>query len=412
MALKPSMTSLGLQDFPAEMQTPIVSNSVQNFEPEMVKSDALNTRVVIHSRFPKLVQQFLEHKRLHGSSIEQKFYHSRWTWRNQIARLVDKRALVFMGGGDFTVLRSGKRIGIAYREWDRVGTEDETQNKHLFLKGYLSYDEIMLSSLLGVSGPSFFINDGRRNNIGHRATAGEFEPRGIIIGLVGARFERKDRMDSVYILKDVPNPRQHPELRNIFLDFFGRSKNPALDFDTDMYKARIRITADIMLLEANRRAKAASKKAYVYVVGLGLGVWSRGPQQSLSYVQTFMESLEELGDSLPHIGILEFACIDEVLGWKQRSLTFGNGQNTINVRFSRRNPAEKLRGADSNHLLILSYAWDGNAFPGNEYWVGSLSASGDPAAACMSTIGELHNSMINPGFLDHIEVLDVTPAVS
>lgn len=42
----------------------------------------------------------------------------------------------------------------------------------------------MLGSLLGVSGPSYFINDGARNNSGIVAAPGTFESRGIIIGLV------------------------------------------------------------------------------------------------------------------------------------------------------------------------------------------------------------------------------------
>ncbi|KAI1348201.1 hypothetical protein F5Y01DRAFT_292808 [Xylaria sp. FL0043] len=401
------MAPFGLQDLPVGVEPPITSNSVTNFDPETVQSDALSTRIVIHSRFPQLVQRFLEHKKLHGSSAEKAFY-AEMTMQKQISRLVEKRSLVFMDASDFTVLRDGQRIGSAYMEWDRVGTEEEKHNRHLFLKDYLSYDEIMLSSLIGVSGPSFFINDGRRDNRGRPGKAGEFEPRGVIIGLVGARFEREDRMDSAYILQDNGNPRQHPELRGIFFDFFGQRKSPALAFDEAVYKARIRVSADVLFLEASRRAKAAGKKAYVYVVGLGLGVWGwhSSVNQSLLYVEAFIESLHQLGDGLSHIATVEFAWIKEVLGFTQRSMTFGASQSVIGVKFSRRNPAEKLRGSDENHLLVLSYAWDGNAFPGNEYWLGSLSGSGDPAAACMSTISELHNPIVNPGFLDRIEVLN------
>lgn len=408
MPSKPSLVPFGLQDFPEEVSPPITSNSVTNFDPETIKKDTLETRIVVHRRFPQLVQRFLEHKTRHGSSVEKALYHAGWTWQQQTARLIEKRSLVFMGGRDFTMLRNGEQIGNAYKEWDRVGTEEESQNKHLFLQNYLSYDEIMLGSLMGVSGPSYFINDGNRYNQGRPGKAGTFEPRGIIIGLVGARFERGDRMDSALLLRNVRNPRQHPELKDIFLDFLGERKDPNAMFNESLYKARIRIAADILFLEATRRAKDTGKKAHVYVVGLGLGVWGLHgfSKQTLLYVQAFIESLEQLGDGLHHIVTVEFAWIDPVLGFEQRTMTFGTSQTSVDVRFSRRNPAEKLCGPDENHLLVLSYAWDGNAFPGNEYWGGSLSGSGDPAAACMSTISELHNPMINPGFLDRLEVLN------
>lgn len=45
---------------------------------------------------------------------------------------------------------------------------------------------------------------------------------------------------------------------------------------------------------------------------------------------------------------------------------------------------------------MVSYAWDGNALPGNEFWVGNLNTSGDPAAAASTQISELHNPHINP----------------
>lgn len=44
----------------------------------------------------------------------------------------------------------------------------------------------------------------------------------------------------------------------------------------------------------------------------------------------------------------------------------------------------------------MSYAWDGNALPGNEYWSGKLGSSGDSAAASSTQITEIHNPHINP----------------
>ena len=87
-----------------------------------------------------------------------------------------------MGAQDATILRDGERINPGYPEWDRNGEEHQSRNKLLKLKDYLSYDEIMLGSLMGVSGHSYFINEGSRHNIGKPAKVGTFEPRGVIIG--------------------------------------------------------------------------------------------------------------------------------------------------------------------------------------------------------------------------------------
>jgi len=50
-------------------------------------------------------------------------------------------------------------------------------------------------------------------------------------------------------------------------------------------------------------------------------------------------------------------------------------------------------------LIVANYAWDCNSFPGNEYWMGSLTASGDPAAACCSTIWNHMNPVLNKRFM-------------
>jgi hypothetical protein len=220
----------------------------------------------------------------------------------------------------------------------------------------------------------------------------------VIVGLVGARFERKGRMDSIFILPPSSSEGMDTGLSTLFESFFGVQRNEER-FNTHMYQARMRITIDMFLLEANARAKHAQRKAYAYVVGLGLGVWEYHPDQAEFYIDTFTTALTSL--SLPHISTLEFAWINVPPACIQR-VTSTAQERGIKVLFSKRNPAKKL---ESDELLVLSYAWDGNAFPGNEYWNGSLDGSGDPAAACMSTIPELHNPLVNEGFVERIVVL-------
>lgn len=408
-----AFTFLNLKDL--AIKPPITTNSVTNFTTSSIKSDAENTYILIHPNFPSLCTAFLTHKRQHGSKYEQTLYASpaAFTWRDLVRRLIAKRTIVFMGAGDHTLLRDGTEAPSPHEEWSRNGTDQQDQNRHLTLEEYLSYDEIMLGSLIGVSGPSHFINDGDRYNSGVPGDAGTFVDRGVIVGLVGARFERRERMDSVYILPPsaANPPRQHAALQEIFRAWFASSSTFRREgqglgdkgFDVDAYKARMRITIDMFLLEADARAKQVGKKAHAYVVGLGLGVWQRVPGQAEYYVSAFVDALGLL--KLRHVQTLEFAYIT-VSNQLADAVSAEAAKQGIRVLFSKRNPAALLPGGEKEEdtLLVLSYAWDGNAFPGNEYWQGSLCGSGDPAAACMSTVGELHNPIVNPGFLERIKI--------
>ncbi|KAI1864111.1 uncharacterized protein JN550_009131 [Neoarthrinium moseri] len=388
---------------------PVDTNNINNpnFVQDTVQRDAEETRIIVHHKYPALVESFLAHKRQHGSNVEKALYGTpdSWTWRQQVARLIAKRPLVFMDRNDYTVLRNGYRAGGIPTEWNRVGTDAEGSNSHVKLAEYLSYDEMMLGSLLGVSGPSYFINSGKRYNKARPDAPGTFQDRGVIMGLVGARFERSDRMDSVFMQPKAPSPNQHEALSAIFMEFFGETRRPSELFDERMYKARMRITVDILLLEANDRAKLdGQRKAYVHVVGLGLGVWQVDSRQPQYYVGCFNEAIHEMGPKLQNIGTLDFSWVDVPTG-VQAQLVHTAAQHGIEVIFSKREPAAKLPPQKQDQLLVLSYAWDGNAFPGNEYWDHALTGSGDPAAACMSTISELHNPIINPEYLQRIKIL-------
>ncbi|QDS75265.1 hypothetical protein FKW77_000839 [Venturia effusa] len=375
---------------------PTFANRISNFPPEQIASDALSTHIVLHPRLPALFENFLSHKRLYGSSHEKAIYEDAgaYSWKHLTTRLIEKRPLAFLTGSDTTMLRDGTRLSDAVEEWDRNGTDQQRLNKVLTLEEYLSYDEIFLSSLIGVSGWTYFINRGSRNNHAKKREFPKWEERGVILGLVGARFEREGRMDSSLILPPSTSDNRHPLLRKLFLDFFGPAEQAVHEsFDERLYMERMRITIETLLLDANARARdMKGKKAFIHVVGLGLGVWQYSPNQPSLYISTFTYSLHTL--KLPYISTINFSWIDNVPASDRDACTAAGLLKGITVEFSKRDPAESLEKPDRDFLMV-TYAWDGNAMPGNEYWMGMLGASGDPAAACCSTIAELHNPLVN-----------------
>lgn len=240
-----------------------------------------------------------------------------------VARLIKQRPLHFTNQYDYTMLRDGTEL-LGREEWLHVGTTDEHYNKHIKLAEYLSYDEMILASLLGTSGPSYFINDGRGDNCSVPGDLGTFETRGIMVGLVGARFQCPGHMDAALCLPpDCEKPKylQHPRLTKIIQEWLGEKPgyvtvgaddeyDDELKFDDLMYKARMRISSETLLLEANSCAveEDRGRKAYVHLVGLGLGVWMYCEDQIAWFVEEVTATLQRL--SLPHDGTLELAWID------------------------------------------------------------------------------------------------------
>ena len=67
---------------------------------------------------------------------------------------------------------------------------------------------------------------------------------------------------------------------------------------------------------------------------------------------------------------------------KKCLLDYDNLEEKYKISNDKREKSEKLK--DENLVLVCNYPWDGNSYPGNEYWCGGsyLSGSSDPAAAC------------------------------
>ncbi|KAK4308408.1 hypothetical protein Pmani_019882 [Petrolisthes manimaculis] len=366
---------------------------------------------LIHEKVLPLLAAFLHHKRIHGRKKERKLYEN-LDVMGLVDRLVAKRPIVFFTERDSYILRDGT---LGSGDWYDIGHSRERPG--LTLSDYISYDEVKLSALLCVSSQSPFINDGSRHNRGVLGAPGTFQPEGVIVGMVGARLELPGVMewqDCVVTPEQNskkqgygPDPPPRQGLMKEWGHFWGTvlptwdqvqkaskddfiSLSPKRMLNINVYKARMQLSAETLLAEAGVRAKAVGLKAYVHVVGLGLGVWQLCSQQEQIFVDTFGDALKVVDTS--SISDVDFSYINCTTCRES-----GDGEvfpdTGVTLHFSRRALHAPV---PSGTLLVTNFAWDGNSLPGNEYWKGMLSSSGDPAAACSSGVAELHNSMINP----------------
>ena len=334
-----------------------------------------------------------------------------------VDRLLKCRPMVFYGPADSYLLMDGKTQGTG--GFEQVGHSSES-SKLSFLQ-LMTYDEMKLSALISVSSQSVFINSGSRHNRGIPQSSGNFSSDGVIIGQIGARFEKPGLMEwqDCMITRDQNTSENgYGDLdfkdlsKKSLIKFWGclwsegpfptfseakktpedfNSVSPDLLFNKKIYKARIRMVADILLAEAISRAKKHEKVAYIHVVGLGLGVWKITSLQTEVYVTAFGEALQNCKET-EYISDINFSWISakECCGTKSGE-EFPNTK--VKIHFSKRDLHDKV---PEGCLLVCNFAWDSNSLPGNEFWLNMLSASGDPAAACSSSIAELHNHAINP----------------
>jgi hypothetical protein len=393
---------------------------------QRIVAHARGTYPIMHQSVHRLINDFLVYKKKQGSVQEENLYRN-MTHQDFIIRLLTKRPLMFMNASDDYLLRDGKTRGSAYDAFELIGTAHE--RAPFVLKEYLSYDEMQIAALLGVSVPTYFINEGDRTNRAVPGKKGSFEEEGVYVGLVGARFEKPEFMEWKYMVVTPSQNtiqrgyglqnKQAPEKLRIWEAFYN-TKFPTFDevqhdgsgrylkissdkyLDTLIYQRRMRSVVEPFLLDANERGKQAGKKVYLHAVGLGTGVWAIHASQNKVLVEVFAQVMRD--HTLSYVGDIDFSWFGDVAdcGGVQHGKKFMHHSNDITILFSKRNPAAKLTGAHAGKLLVACYAWDGNAYPGNEYWNGALSASGDPAAICCSTLGELQNPEINQYLLDNI----------
>ncbi len=382
-----------------------------------IVNQAKETYPIMHTKVRPLIDDFLRCKKTTGSEIEKKLYET-MTFDAFINRLLINRPLAFLNPSDKYLLQNSQR---GEGGFEAIGTDNE--KLPLLFNDYLSYDEMQISALLGVSSPTYFINNGSRNNNGNAAAAGTYQETGVYVALVGARFERKNVMEWKHMIitpeqntlengygrtkknqnsvlqlwekfYDTTFPTyqeaESSQNKNKFTEFYLSSSTKPFYLNNDVYKKRMRLVLEPFLLDANKRGQTLLKTVYVHITGLGMGAWKALNQQENLFFDVCQEILKDL--DLPFIHDIDFSWFNAT---KQNMQT---GKNTISIKFSKRNPADSLQGSDKDKLLVACFAWDGNSYTGNEYWMGSTNASADPAAASCSTVAELQNPRIN----DHV----------
>ena len=285
------------------------------------------------------------------------------------------------------------------------------------LAEYMSYDEVEIAAFLSFGGPTLFLNEGHRDNKGFLSM--NCCSTGLYVGCVGARLEKADCMESRYmIVTEKQNTAENgygPEgsgLNSYFLTAWAKFYNvpcfplytaiqpsarykklPNGDYlDRHIYRKRMRLTILPFLCYADHQARLKKAKAYVHVVALGLGQWSVHECQSFDQVDVYGDLLEKM--AFKNISDLNFS------GFSDSCVTCRgavNGEQLCGIRihFSNRPPAAALTGNDVGKLLVAQYAWNGNSFPGNEYWGGWLATSNNTSAACCSMIALNHNPIYN-----------------
>ncbi|XP_018016155.1 uncharacterized protein LOC108672909 [Hyalella azteca] len=374
---------------------------------------------IVHHTCLNLLRDFLDHKLRYGTNSEKRVYKG-MDVVSFIDRLLKKRPLSFIGENDHYLLPGSFQEG--YGGFEKIGTENE--DPPLILESFLSYDEMRLSALVSLSSWSWFVNNGRRKNYGKEDRAGTYQTEGVIVGQVGTRLRKEGVMEFVdcIVTRQQNRPENGfgtpiaPHINAVWGKFWGcelptyqdattclqgqQSKDAPFEytrvgreniFNITVYKKRIAITAEILLCEANSRAQACGKSAYVHVVGLGLGVWRAFEEQEELYVEAWGDALKNISN-LDHVAFVDFSYIGctTIHG-------IGNNQKfpgtEVVIRFSQRDLHDKV---PDECILVCNYAWDGNSLPGNEFWMGKMCSTGDSAAACSSCVAEIHTHSINP----------------
>ena len=402
---------------------------------QRIVEHAKGVKALIHPKVAQFINNVFLYKKHNGNDLEKNLYQD-MSFSDFLLRLYKERPLMNYTVDEKYLLQekdeNNKNIyGYGKGNFDRINENGI----------YTTQEERRLAGFLGVSSKVSFINDGRRFNKGENYASDTFINEGVCAGLVGACLEQEWSagknivVRNKFIIEDSV-------MKDLWLALFGITLETdevvqqaliAYDtsryvevyinreqciFDKEIYKKYMEFVIQPFFTDGNERAKEINKQAYLHIIGLGAGEWgvkdkqnNSTPMQEQCIIDLCLKMIED-GD-YNNISDLDFSWLnagkyqigDKSFEWQGRGsfnffneeIVFNNGK-TIRVHISLRNPADLFHEKDKEKLLVAMYAWDHGSLPGNEYWIGELCTSGDPAAASCSTVPQMHTPHMNPYF--------------
>lgn len=383
---------------------------------EIILKTLENTQILIHPSVEVLIDRFLRYKSRFGSEIEQQLYLnlSRPAF---IARLLTTPSPIFKDSKTSPLVRNGKKSveGFESTELDK---ESELQ-----LTDCLSYDEMEILALIGISIPTHFINDGNYLNQGLLDLSSNYEKEGLCLGLVGPSLEREGFMEYQSIMVSWiqnrpekgygPLPEREEDdnaitgKMRLFTEFYKIDYFPTyeeiqklnseevteIDFfecdegfiRKDIYQERMKILIEIFLSKANEQAGKTRQKAYAQPCGWGFCKQLKYDIQHQWFIEVFFEVIRK--NTYPHVADIDFSFFMKLENYSRSLEKFiqknGETLNGIKLHFpspaKSREPCAKLRGSDAGKLLVNSYESSGNAYCRNEHWRGLPTSSTETA---------------------------------